>query len=475
MYQTFIGLEIHIHLLTETKVFCGCKNVYGSEPNTNICPVCMGYPGVLPSLNEEAVRKAYQVCMALECHLNERAVFERKNYFYPDMPKNYQISQFEFPFGINGHFNLDLGSGKIKRIGIHDVHLEEDAGKMIHTSYQSLLDYNRAGAPLLEIVTEPDLETGEEAELFLQQFRQMVRYLGVTDGNMEEGSMRCDANVSINEKGRGLGTKTEVKNLNSSRFVNKALEYEIKRHEKILSSGGKIVQETRLWDEDRSATGSMRTKESSNDYRYFPEPDLPPFRPGKEFLEEINKSMTELPLEKKRRFINEYKLNEQIVSAMTAEKETADFFEKVISLGTSPRSASIWLSGDVRKQLNLSGQTLPSSFLTPQRLHIIIQMVEEGKISQNSAKKILETVFNVDKDPQKLVEELGLEQVSNEGELEKIVSDIVDSNPGVADAIKNGAEKQIGFLMGQVMKATSGKANPKIAQKLIRNKIFNQG
>ncbi|MDR1894229.1 MAG: Asp-tRNA(Asn)/Glu-tRNA(Gln) amidotransferase subunit GatB, partial [Spirochaetales bacterium] len=272
-YQSFIGLEIHIQLLTQTKVFCRCPNVFGAEPNTHICPVCLGYPGVLPSLNEEAVKKSYQVALALGCVLNKKAVFERKNYYYPDMTKNYQISQFESPIGINGFLDLELKDGKTKRIRFHDVHLEEDAGKMIHRGLQSFLDYNRAGTPLLEIVTEPDLETGEEAELLLQQFQRMIRYLGVSDGNMEEGSMRADANVSVNEKGLGLGVKAEVKNLNSSRHVRLALEYEIQRHLNLLESGKTVVQETRLWDEGKAGTHPMRSKESAQDYRYFPEPD----------------------------------------------------------------------------------------------------------------------------------------------------------------------------------------------------------
>lgn len=475
MYQTFIGLEIHIHLITNTKVFCSCKNEFGDAPNTNICPVCMGYPGVLPSLNEEAVRKSYQVCMALKCHLNETAVFERKNYFYPDMPKNYQISQFEFPFGINGFFNVDLGEGHMKKVRIHDVHLEEDAGKMIHSGSRSFLDYNRAGTPLLEIVTEPDLESGREAEIFLQQFRRTVRYLGVTDGNMEEGSMRCDANVSINEQGKGLGTKTEVKNLNSSNFVKKALEYEIIRHKKLVSRGQKIIQETRLWDEKRSVTRPMRTKESSNDYRYFPEPDLPPYRPQKSFLAKIKESIVELPLVRKQRFIEQYSLSEQLASFLTNEKETADFFEETVSLGANPLIAARWLNGDVQKQLNSTGNNLADSYFTPKNLNDIITMVNDGAITRSSAKKVLSRVFEEGKDSVQLVKEMGLEQVSDEGELETIVSSIVDSNTKVAEAIRDGAEKQMGFLMGQVMKATEGNANPKIAQQLIRNKIFKQG
>ena len=475
-YQTFIGLEVHIHLITKSKVFCGCRNVFGSEPNTNVCPVCMGYPGVLPSLNEEAVKKAYQVAMALNCHLNEKAVFERKNYFYPDMPKNYQISQFEFPFGIDGYFDLELADGSTRKIRIHDVHLEEDAGKMIHEGIQSKLDYNRAGTPLLEIVTEPDLVTGEEAEAFVQQFRQMVRYLGVTDGNMEEGSLRCDANVSINEFGKGLGTKTECKNLNSSRFVKKALEYEIKRQTKVINSGEKIIQETRLWDEGSSKTSSMRTKESSNDYRYFPEPDLPPYWPEADFLEEMKFSLVELPGNRKDRFINEYGLNSQQAVFLTSEKSMADFYETVVELGKEDKSfpvtAASWLGGNVQKMLNSSGLSIEESSLSPKRLLSILNMIKTDKISTGIGKKVLGLVFKHDKDPEDIVKNMGLDEGPDESEILKIVSDIVDANPKVADAVRDGADKQIGFFMGQVMKATSGKANPGKIQKLLREKIL---
>jgi len=477
-YQTFIGLEVHIHLITKSKVFCGCRNIFGSEPNTNVCPVCLGYPGVLPSLNEEAVKKAYQVAMALNCHLNEKAVFERKNYFYPDMPKNYQISQFEFPFGVDGFFNLELADGTTRKIRIHDVHLEEDAGKMIHEVSQSKLDYNRAGTPLLEIVTEPDLVTGEEAEAFVQQFRQMVRYLGVTDGNMEEGSLRCDANVSINEFGKGLGTKTECKNLNSSRFIKKALEYEIKRHTKVINSGEKIIQETRLWDEGSSRTSSMRTKESSNDYRYFPEPDLPPYWPEADFLEGIRKSLVELPGIRKDRFISEYGLNTQQAMFLTSEKEMADFFEKVISGKKDDNSfigtAASWLGGNVQKILNNSSLGIEESSLSPMRLLSILNMIKIDKISSGIGKKVLELVFEQDKDPEDIVKKMGLDEGPDESEIIKIVSDIVDANPKVADAVRAGADKQIGFFMGQVMKATAGKANPGKIQKLLHEKIFSR-
>ncbi len=470
MYQSFIGLEIHIHLLADTKVFCGCKAAFGDKPNTNICPVCMGYPGVLPVLNEKAVSMAYMVCMALNCKLNEKAVFERKNYYYPDLPKNYQITQFEYPSGIDGYMDIKIG-GEKKRIRIHDVHLEEDAGKMIHGGGKSRIDYNRTGTPLLEIVTEPDFEKGEEAEIFIQDFRRLVRYLGVCDGNMEEGSLRCDANVSVNLRGKGLGRKAEVKNLNSSRFVRKALDYEIIRQKKVLSAGETVVQETRLWNEARSLTESMRSKEEAHDYRYFPEPDLPPFYPGKDFLESVKALLVELPARRKERFLREYNLSDAQADFLCEEKTTADYFEETIKAGADPVKAALWLSSDVKKILNREKIGLSGSPLSPGRLAELISLINENRISGKIAKEVLEIVFKEDKNPVEIIKECGMEQVADKGELEAIVKKVMDDNPHVVESIKNGAEKQIGFLMGQIMKATGGKADPALAQKIIREKI----
>jgi aspartyl-tRNA(Asn)/glutamyl-tRNA(Gln) amidotransferase subunit B len=470
-YQSFVGLEIHIQLITKTKVFCSCDNNFGDEPNTNVCPVCMGYPGALPSLNEEAVYKALKVCKALNCHINEKAIFDRKNYFYPDMPKNYQITQFEFPFGVDGYFNLELDDGEIKKIRIHDVHLEEDAGKMIHDSYQSRLDYNRAGTPLLEIVTEPDLVAGRDAELFVQQFRQMVRYLDVTDGNMEEGSLRCDANTSINLPGMGLGTKTEVKNLNSSRFVNKALTYEIKRHAKVIDKGGVIIQETRLWDESSSTSKSMRTKEDSHDYRYFPEPDLPPYRVTDELMKKVEESLVELPNVRKRRYMDDLKLSADQAAFITGERKTADWFDDLLSLGTDPLQAASWLSGDIQRILNKESALIEESPFTAQRIYSLLDLINSNKISNNIGKEVLQVLFEEDKDPSVIVKEKGLEQVSDTGAVEKAVEEILAAHPAVVDAVRAGEEKQVGFLMGQLMKATGGKVNPQMAKEIILSKI----
>jgi aspartyl-tRNA(Asn)/glutamyl-tRNA(Gln) amidotransferase subunit B len=470
-YQIFIGLEIHIQLLTKTKIFCGCPNRFGDEPNTNICPVCLGYPGVLPSLNEEAVKKSYLVARALNCRLSEKAVFERKNYFYPDMPKNYQITQYASPCGLGGTMDIELAEGKLKTLHFHDVHLEEDAGKMIHTPFQSRLDYNRAGTPLLEIVTEPDLESGEEAELFLQQFQRMVRYLGVTDANMEEGSMRCDANISLNERGKGLGRKVEIKNLNSSRFVKKALEYEAKRQARILKSGGTVEQETRLWDEGQNRSASMRSKENAHDYRYFPEPDLPPFAPGPEFLAGVDALMVELPLARKHRLREAHGLNDQQLDFLIAEKAAADFFESTVKAGAPAPAAASWLGSDIQKLLNREGLTLDASPLTPQRLADLVNLVESDRISNKMGKEVLEILFQEDKDPESIVRERGMEQVADQGELEAVVNQVFTAHPQVVEAVRAGEQRQIGFLMGQIMKATGGSANPKIAQKIIQEKL----
>ena len=466
-YESFIGLEVHIHLQTKTKVFCDCSNRFGDEPNSNVCPVCMGYPGVLPALNEEAMFMSYLVGKALNCNLAESAIFDRKNYFYPDMTKNYQITQFHSPVGTGGWFDIQVGD-EVRRVRIHDIHLEEDAGKMIHSAGGSLLDYNRAGTSLLEIVTEPDLVTGEDAEAFLQQFRSLVRYLGVCDGNMEEGSMRCDGNISINLKGEGLGTKTEVKNVNSSRFLKLALNYERKRQRKVLESGGKVVQETRLWDEAASRTESMRSKESAHDYRYFPEPDLPPFRPDGEFLKRVDDAMIELPLARLNRFVGELKLKPVQAELLTEERETADFFEATVAAGSDCATAAAWITGDVQKYLKRQEVTLAESCLSPDRLAELITLVEKNTVSRNAAREVLEAVLAEDKDPAVIVEERGLEQEDNSEELKALIARIAEGNPQAVEQIKSGDMKPIGFFVGQIMKASGGKADPQAAQALIR-------
>ncbi|MFW5782960.1 MAG: Asp-tRNA(Asn)/Glu-tRNA(Gln) amidotransferase subunit GatB, partial [Spirochaetota bacterium] len=460
-YRSYVGLEIHIQLATNTKVFCGCRTSFGEEPNTNICPVCTGYPGALPALNEEAM---------LNCDLAPLCEFERKNYFYPDLPKNYQISQFAAPLGTNGHIDLEFRKRK-KRVRIRECHLEEDAGKMIHAGDESLLDYNRAGTPLLEIVTEPDLEIGEEAEHLLQEFRRLVRYLGVCDGNMEEGSLRCDANVSVNVEGAGLGTKVEIKNMNSFRFVRKALTYEIDRQQDILERGGTIVQETRLWNENRDVSESMRVKESSNDYRYFPEPDLPPFRADESFLASVESSLVELPPQRKARLASEYSLTEAQADFICEERETADHFEAAVRAGAPAAETAVWLMGDVQKLLNRSNTTLAASPLSPRRLAELLSLLAEGRIHGKLAKQTLAAVFEDDKDPAAIIAERGWEQITDPEAIGKIVDGVLAEHHQAVEQIRGGDTKPHGYLVGQVMRATSGRADPKLVQRVLGERL----
>ncbi|MDC7239993.1 MAG: Asp-tRNA(Asn)/Glu-tRNA(Gln) amidotransferase subunit GatB [Spirochaetales bacterium] len=471
MYQSFIGLEIHIHLAAETKAFCGCKANFGDEENTNVCPVCMGFPGVLPTLNEKAIQMSYVVARALNCKLSPNTKFERKNYFYPDMPKNYQISQFAEPVGRDGYIDIEIGDS-IKRVRIHDVHFEEDAGKMIHAGDMSLLDYNRAGYPLLEIVTEPDLVIGEDAEAFLKSFQRLVRYLGVCDGNMEEGSMRCDANVSINPVGVGLGEKVEIKNLNSSRFVRKALNYEIERQSGLMDNGTKIIQETRLWNENRDQTEGMRKKEDANDYRYFPEPDLPPFRPSDEFMKEVEEGICELPLVRKQRLMTSYGLGSDQAEYIHDEKFMADFFEKAVFLGADAVQVYSWLSSDVKKLLNRNSQSLEDSNLSAERLARLISMIEDGQISGKIAKRVLDHIFDEDKDPDVICDEQGLVQISDPAAIAKFVDEVMAANEAVVEAVRGGDQRQMGFLVGQIMKVSGGKAAPAVVQSVLKEKVL---
>lgn len=477
-YETFIGLEIHIQLLTETKIFCNCKSHFGDRANSNVCPVCLGYPGVLPALNKEAVKLSYIVCRAMNCELAKEGVFERKNYFYPDLTKNYQISQFEKPFGRNGYFDYESG-GEVKRIRFHEIHLEEDAGKMIHEGDKSYCDYNRAGTCLLEIVTEPEFKTGKEAEDFLQAFRRTVRHLGVCDGNMEEGSMRCDANISINKPGMGLGTKAEVKNLNSSRYVKKALQYERKRQEKILNNGGTIIQETRLWDEARSQTESMRTKEQAHDYRYFPEPDLPPFRPDEEFFAMIEENIIELPLSRKNRFIKEFAITEVQADYLCEERKTAEYYERLVAMDTDPLLSAKWLMGNVAKELNnrgLAKNVLGSNNcpLTEKRLSELLKLLSKNEIHATIASQTLQLVFDEDKNPSDIIKERGWDKAADEGALEDIIKNVFANNAKAAEQLKGGDQKPRGFIVGKVMAATKGTANPQSVQALITKIIEEQ-
>jgi len=472
-YQTFIGLEIHIQLLTETKAFCSCHVEFGDEPNTHVCPVCLGYPGVLPALNERALFMAYQVAEALNCEISPITVFDRKNYFYPDMPKNYQISQFGSPIGLNGFIEFPY-EGEIRKIRIHDVHLEEDAGKMIHAGDISLVDYNRAGTPLLEIVTEPDLTSGDETEAFIHYFRRFVRFLKVCNGNMEEGSLRCDANISINTIGSGLGTKVEMKNLNSSRFVRLALNHENARQQKVLEEGSTVHQETRLWNENRDITVVMRRKEESHDYRYFPEPDLPPFRPDEKYMSSVRESLTELPLFRQLRIAAEYKLSNDQAAFITEELERADFFEQCVREGADPVEVFRWLSGDVLRHLNREHILLHESTLTPRRLAGLLRLISEGTIHGKIAKKILQVIFEENMDPEKILSEKGMEQITNEDEIRALVRRVIDEDPAAAAQAADGEMKVYGYFMGLIMKMSSGRADPQITRRILETEIMQE-
>ncbi|MDR2807393.1 MAG: Asp-tRNA(Asn)/Glu-tRNA(Gln) amidotransferase subunit GatB [Spirochaetaceae bacterium] len=474
MYQAFIGLEVHIHLLAQTKVFCTCRSAFGDEPNTNVCPVCMGYPGVLPVLNIEAMRMGCVVARALNCHIPEKTWFERKQYFYPDMTKNYQISQFASPLGQRGYLDLE-GRGIKKRVRIHECHLEEDAGKMIHSGNVSLLDYNRAGVSLLEIVTEPDMERGEEAELFIQQLRRMVRYLGVCDGNMEEGSLRADANVSINLPGKGLGRKVEIKNLNSSRFVKLGLNYEIIRQGALLDAGKTVVQETRLWNENRDETAPMRTKENAHDYRYFPEPDLPIFEPDAAFLASVDASMVELPLARASRMASQYKLSEEQVDLICEEKALADYFEEAVAAASVPDAAfriSNLLLSDIRHLLARSGAdpcAIAKFRLTPKRLAELVTMLGEGRVSQKIVKQTIDLVLAEDKDPSAIIAEHNWGQITDTAVIDAAVQAVLETEAAALAELQTNANdkrrKSIGaYLVGKVLSATGGRADPKLVR-----------
>lgn len=470
MYESRIGLEIHIQLDTRSKVFCGCRASFGDEPNTNVCPVCMGLPGTLPTLNKEALSMAYLVARALNCEPSRRTEFARKNYFYPDLPKNYQISQFGSPVGQNGYMDLRF-HGKTRRVRITECHLEEDAGKMIHAGDMSLLDYNRTGTPLLEIVTEPDLEIGEEAEMLLLSLRRMVRYLGVCDGNMEEGSLRCDANVSVNLPGEGLGHKVEIKNLNSSRFVRRALAFEVDRQTDILERGGTVREETRLWNENRDQSEPMRTKETAQDYRYFPEPDLPVVEIDDAFLETVESRMVELPLERMQRFQDEYGVSERVAELLCDEREDADWFEACVAAGAEPVQAATWIGSDVRKQLNRRGLTLADSPLTPKRLASLLSVLSQGRIHGKIAKQTLEVMFDENRDPEDIIAERGWEQITDPQELARLAGEVVEAHPDAVEQIRAGDSKPIGFLVGQAMRKSAGRAEPKALQAAIREAL----
>jgi aspartyl-tRNA(Asn)/glutamyl-tRNA(Gln) amidotransferase subunit B len=475
-YEVVIGLEVHAQLATESKIFCDCSTEFGAEPNTHTCPVCLGLPGTLPVLNKKVLEYAILTGLALNCEISEYSKFDRKNYFYPDLPKAYQISQFDLPICKNGYIEIDTEKG-LKRIGITRIHMEEDAGKLIHEgaiakSTGSLVDYNRTGVPLIEIVSEPDMRSPAEAREYLTQLKQILEYLGVSDCNMEEGSLRCDANVSVRPVGQQeFGTKTELKNMNSFRAVERALEYEVERQIAVLESGRKVIQETRTWDDTLNKTISMRGKEEAHDYRYFPEPDLVPLEVSKDWVAKLENGLPELPRNRKSRFIEEYGLPEYDAGVLTSEKALADFFEEGVKAYNDPKAVSNWVMGEFLRLLKEENVEVEEVKLTGKHLGEMLKLMDEGVISGKIAKTVFEEMFKTGKDPETIVEEKGLKQISDEGQLEEIVLKVIADNPEPVEDFKNGKDRAIGFLVGQVMKETRGKANPQLVNKLLQEKI----
>jgi aspartyl-tRNA(Asn)/glutamyl-tRNA(Gln) amidotransferase subunit B len=462
--RTVIGLEVHAQLLTKTKLFCSCSAEYfGAPPNTHTCPVCLGMPGALPVLNERAVEYALMAALALHCEIPQRSTFARKNYFYPDLPKGYQISQFDEPLAIRGFVELPTG----KRVRIRRVHLEEDAGKLLHTETGvSLVDFNRAGVPLIEIVSEPELSSPKEARLYMEELRRILRYLGVCSGDMEEGSLRCDANISVSPDAQ-LGTKIEVKNMNSFKAVEAALDYEVRRQRQILERGGSVVQETRLWNEKTGETEPMRAKEESEDYRYFPDPDLVPLQIDDSWKQKID--LPELPAAKRARFAQEYQLPEYDIAVLTEERPIAEYFEAVVKLYQHPKDVSNWMMSELLRLLK--EQRSLEIPMKPEHFAQVLQMVRSGQITRTVAKDVIEESFKTGKAPQEIVREKGLGQISDEGLLAEIVTKVLAENPKAVADFRAGKEAALGFLQGQVMKATSGKADPHKVRALLLEKL----
>jgi aspartyl-tRNA(Asn)/glutamyl-tRNA(Gln) amidotransferase subunit B len=471
-----IGLEIHAQLLTASKIFCGCGTEFGAAPNSRVCPVCLGLPGALPVLNRRVVDDAILAALALGCRIHESSIFARKNYFYPDLPKGYQISQYEQPLATNGAVEYTSG-GVQRRVRIRRVHLEEDAGKSLHegfpdSSRRTYLDFNRSGVPLVEIVTEPDIVSAADAAEFFSRLRSILVWLGVNDGNMEEGSLRCDANVSVRPAGaEEFGTKAEIKNLNSFRFLQKALEYEIARQIDVLAEGGRVVQETRLWDAAAGVTTSMRSKEEAHDYRYFPEPDLPPLEVTAERIEAIRRSMPELPDARRSRFIAEYALSEYDAVQLTQSRALADYFEAAVAAGAPPKAAGNWIMGELARRLKDTGGDISAAPVTPERLAGLVALVENGALSGSLAKEVFEKMFASGRTADDIVRAEGLTQIDDEAQINQLISTVLAHHVDAVAQYRSGKTATFGFLVGQVMKAAGGKANPKRVNELLKNAL----
>jgi len=475
-FEPVIGLEVHVQLGTQTKIFCGCPTSFGADPNTKVCPVCLGLPGALPVLSRQAVELAISASLALHCTVNPFSRFARKNYFYPDLPKGYQISQYDQPLAEHGYLDVNV-DGKEKRIGVTRVHMEDDAGKSIHDGFKdsdryTYVDLNRSGTPLIEIVSEPDMRTSDEAYAYLTEIKQVLQYIRVSDCDMEKGQLRCDANVSVRLRGAPkFGTKAEVKNLNSFRFLKMALEYEIRRQVELIESGGKVVQETRLYNADLGQTIGMRSKEHAHDYRYFPEPDLVPLRVSEHWLHEVKSRMLELPAERRQRFITQYDLREYDAQVLTLTREMGDYFEKAASVSGDGRSTANWVSGDLMGLLKASGKEITGSPVSAEKLGELIALINKGELTGKLAKEILPKMFETCEAPGTIMEREGLKQISDSGALEKIIDEVLAGNPKQVEQYKSGKTAVIGFLVGQVMKASRGQANPGLVNELLKTKL----
>jgi aspartyl-tRNA(Asn)/glutamyl-tRNA(Gln) amidotransferase subunit B len=472
-YEPVIGLEVHVQLLTRTKIFCGCSTRFGDPPNTNVCPVCLGLPGTLPVLNKRAVEMAMRAALALNCAVHDHSRFARKNYFYPDLPKGYQISQYELPLATGGWLEVEVGGAK-KRMGITRLHLEEDAAKNLHEGFsqsatKAYIDYNRCGTPLIEIVSEPDMRAPEEAYAYLTALRQIMLYTGVSDCNMEEGSLRCDANVSVRPRGaREFGTKVEVKNLNSFRFLQKALEYEIERHIGVLESGGRLLQETRLWNQAEGRTVSMRSKEKAHDYRYFPEPDLLPVHISAAWREEVRRTLPELPEAKRARFVSSYGITPYDAEVLTSTQTLAGYFEAVVKAGAPGKAAANWMQTELLRGLKDSGKEIDASPVSPAALAELVKLVESGKITGTVAKKVFATMFEFGRTATEIVAAEGLSAQVSDAAIEQAAREVIAKNPENVAKFKSGNEGVFKFFVGQVMKATRGQANPQAVNEILR-------
>lgn len=473
-YETVIGLEVHLQLATKTKAFCGCSTKFGQSPNSQTCPVCLGFPGSLPVLNEEAFKAALKVALALNCKIQDLIKFDRKNYYYPDLPKNFQISQYDMPLSYDGFIDIDLKGGAKKRIRIKRVHMEEDAGKLVHPEGErySLVDYNRGGIPLLEIVTEPDINSPDEAYDYLTKLKSILEYLKVSDCDMEKGSLRCDANISIRPEGeKKLGTKVELKNMNSFKNVRSGLGYEVKRQASLVSEGGRIVQETRLWDADKLITASMRVKEEAEDYRYFPEPDLVPFIVERSDIEKIKKALPELPEARMSRFKSQFALSEYDAGVLTSQADIAEYFEECVKLHPNPKTIANWIMGDVTAAANEKNKKISELALTPGDFVVLLKMVDDGTISGKMAKHVLVEAIETRASPKEIIEKKALSQISDAGRIEEIIKLVLKKEEKSVSDYKAGKKNAFTFLVGQVMKETKGKANPSMVNEILKKSL----